>query len=348
MRVYFEVTSLLSKHLTSEGLYTRQLYKLLRGLGVDIHPVYKVPSGVRENYIEQHIGHGASKFRGFFASKNSIIHGPSGNLLSESDKFKKVISVNDMAMFRDGLMSPDLAEQLQVHLKQQTQTNLEAVIVPTLEVHNEFLVRFPKLVNKVHIIEPGCDHILDSSNLSDNRVVEGPYFVFTGVIDKRSNLSGVIKAFHAFCKLQSKVQLVVVGANGYGSEAIHKLIKSSSFRDRIILAGYKSNSQMKNIYTHALATVIPTYYEGFSYPMVESMKLSCPVITSSLGSLKDVGGEGVHYVNPKDPEQIMAAMERLYIDKIYREKLIEAGRAVTEGMTWLKTARSVLDIYNRL
>lgn len=348
MKVYFEVTSLLTKHLSTEGLYTKHLYRLLRGLGLDINPVYKVPSGVKENFIEFHLGHSASKFRNFFAAKNSIIHGPSGNLLSESDKFKKIISVNDMAMFRDGFMSPDHAQQLQIHLKQQTQTDLGAVIVPTLEVHNEFLVRFPKLINRVHVVEPGCDHILESSNFSGNRVVDAPYFVFVGLIDKRSNISGVIKAFEALANIQSKLHLVVVGDNGYGSDAIHKLLKSCTHRDRISLLGYKTHAQMKNIYAHALATVVPSYYEGFLYPMVESMKLGCPVVTSALGALKDVAGDGVHFVNPKDPEQIMGGMERIYADKIYRDKLIKAGSEVTATMTWLKTAHAVVDIYNKL
>ena len=348
MKVYFEVTSLLLKNLSSDGLYTKHLYKLLRGLGVDISPVYKVPPGIRENYIEYHLGHGASKFRPMFAAKDSVLHGPTGNLLVESDKFKRVISVNSLAMFREGMMSPALAKQLQTHLKQQVQSDLGAVIVPTLEVHNEFLVRFPKLVSKVHIVEPGCDHILDSSNLNDGRIVENPYFVFVGNIETRTNIAGVVKAFDAYCNIQSKVDLVIVGDNGFGSEAIHKLIDSSSHRQRMNLVGHKTGAQLKNIYNYALATVIPSYSEGFSFPMVESMKLGCPVIASAIASNKDVGGDAAHFVNPKDPEQIMAGLERIYVDKIYREKLIKAGQEVTQKMTWLKTAKEVASIYNKL
>lgn len=348
MKVLYDVTSLLTKSLTTDGIYTKHLFRVLRGIGVDVEPVYKVPRGVKENYIEQHLNHSSKKFFGLFSSKGTILHGPSGSLLSESDKFKKVLSINDLSMFRDGFRAPHVAEQLQTHLKQQVQGDVGAIIVPSYEVHNEFLVRFPKMVNKVHVVEPGSDHILESSSTYDKRFIENPYFLFVGTIDKRSNLVGVLKAFNAFCALQKNVQLVVVGNNGFGSEAIHKLMDTSSIRERISVLGYKEGAQVKKLYSDAIATVIPSYYEGFSFPLVESMKMGCPVITSGLGTMKEVGGEAVHLVNPKDPEQIMAAMERLYVDKVYREKLINAGREATSSVSWLGCAKGIAKIYGSL
>lgn len=348
MKVLYDVTSLLTKKLTTDGVYTKNLFRVLRGIGVDVDPVYKVPRGVKENLIEQHLNHSAKKFIGLFASKGSILHGPSGSLLSESDKFKKVLSINDLSMYRDGFHPPHLASQLQDHMKQQIQGEVGAIIVPSYEVHNEFLVRFPKMVNKVHVIEPGSDHILESSSTYDKRLIEDPYFLFVGNVDKKSNLTGVLKAFNAFCALQKNIKLAVVGDDGYGSEAIHKMLSSSGIKDRVRMLGYMQGAQLKKLYTDAIATVIPSYYEGFSFPLVESMKMGCPVITSALGTMKEIGGEAVHLVNPKDPEQIMAAMERLYADKVYRENLIGAGREAMASTTWLSCAKAVGRIYSSL
>ncbi|MEM7646922.1 MAG: hypothetical protein AAF203_08440, partial [Pseudomonadota bacterium] len=206
MKVFFDVTSLLSKNLTADGIYTKNLFRLLRGIGVDVEPVYKLPRGIRENHIESHISTTPKKFISFFATKGALLHGPSGNLLSESDKFSKVLSINDLAMYREGLMSAKHAQQLQNHLKQQMQNDIGAVIVPSYEVHNEFLIRFPKAVNKVHVVAPGSDHILDSSNHQDQKLVEIPYFLFVGTIGKQSNIAGVIKAFNGFCEMKSSVQ----------------------------------------------------------------------------------------------------------------------------------------------
>lgn len=348
MKVLLDVTSLLPKNLTGQGIYTKHLFRLLRGIGVEVSPVYKIPRGIKENYIESHISASAKKFYGIFNSKGTILHGPSGNLLSESNKFKKVLSVNDLSMFRGGMMPPNFAEQLQTHLKQQMQQNVSAVIVPSYEVHNEFLVRFPRFVDRVHVVTPGCDHILDSSSAQDNKLVSNPYFLFVGLIDKRSNIAGVVKAFDAFCAIKKDIQLVIAGDNGYGSELIHKLIESSSFRERYSIVGYKTGASLKKLYSEALGTIIPSYYEGFSFPLVESLRMGCPVVTSGLGAMKEIGADAVHLVNPKDPEQIMGGMERIYADRVYKEKLVSAGEEITQGMTWLNCAKNIAKIYQSL
>ena len=76
--------------------------------------------------------------------------------------------------------------------------------------------------------------------------------------------------------------------------------------------------------------------------------MGCPVITSALGTMKEIGGEGAHLVNPKDPVQIQAAMERVYADKVYKDKLIAAGQEITQSMTWLNTAKSISKIYHSI
>ncbi len=82
--------------------------------------------------------------------------------------------------------------------------------------------------------------------------------------------------------------------------------------------------------------------------MLESMKQGAPVISSALGSMKEIAEGAFHGVNPKNPEQIMAGMERIFVDKIYRLKLVEAGKEVTESMTWLKAAREITSLYQKI
>lgn len=347
MKVLFDVSALLPKNLNADGIYTKHLYRLLRGIGVDVDPVYKNTYGIKENFIEAHIAHSASKFYGIFG-KGNILHGPAGNLISESPKFKKVISINDLSMFRDGIYDAKLAKSLQSMIKQQFQNDPLAVFVPTQEVHNEVLVRYPKMVNKVHIVTPGADHILENTRTVDSKITDKPYFVFKGTIDKKSNLSGVIKAFSGFCAIQDKVQLIVVGDNGHGSDAIHKLVAGSAGKERISFVGYKSLPQLKRIYSDAIATLAPSLYEGFNFSVVEAMKMGCPVLTSGTASLAEVARDAALLVNPKDPEGIMAGMERLYVDQVYRGKLIEAGRERVDGMSWISCAKAVAKVYASL
>ena len=41
------------------------------------------------------------------------------------------------------------------------------------------------------------------------------------------------------------------------------------------------------------------------------MTFGCPVLSSNAGSLKEVGGEGLEYFNPKDVDDISYKMEKV-------------------------------------
>lgn len=348
MKILFDVTELMLKELTTEGIYAKYLFRILRGLGVDIDPVFSPPAGFKDNHIEYHINFAPKKFRLLFTKKGSLLHGPNGSLLSESPKLKKVLSINDLSMFHEGILPGDVASRLQSHLKQQIQMDPEAVIVPTQTLHNEVLVRFPKMINKVHVIPPGCDHMSDNRNVADQPVTESPYFLFNGSFGKRGNLSGVVKSFSGIAKSNSKVKLVITGYHDYGSEGVLNAIQKSDLSDRVLIRESASPALLKKMYSDAIALVVPSNYDGFNFPMMEAMRVGCPVIASSFGSNKDVAGEAAHFVNPKFPEQIMSGMERIFVDRTYRQKLVDMGYEVSNGLTWLACGKEISKIYSSI
>ena len=348
VKVLYDTTPLLPKKITGVGIYVRNLFRGLRGLGVDVNAVYQSSKLIKENSIDTHIQSSPKVFRAMFSPKNSIIHSTDVNLLSDSPKFKKVITIHDMTMFRDDMMDSRLAKKLQEHMKAQLNCNPDAIIVPSYEVHSEFLIRFPKFMNKVNVVYHGSDHLIDSDSLQRKAVTDKPYFLYVGTIEKKKNLVNIIKAFEGFCSLEEETQLVIVGGDGYGADGLNKLISSSPNKSRIIKTGYLQNASLKKLYANAIGLVFPSLYEGFGLQIVEAMKMGCPVITSSVGVMAELGREHSHIVNPMKPEQIMGAMERFVFDKNYRGKLITQGTARTEKMTWLECARETAAVYNKI
>ena len=348
MKVIYDVTALMQKQLSPEGVYTKHLYRVLRGLGIDLSPVYRKVPGLDASVIEKHLGHAAKKFFGLFASKGTIMHGPSGHIISESDKFKKVISVNDLAMFRGGVMPADVASRLQGHLNQQMQQNISAVIVPSYEVHNDFLVRFPKYADKIHVVAPGSDHVFEASSTEASSVIASPYFVYVGELDRRSNALGVIKAFEVVAANHEAPKLLLAGEFGYGGEEVDQAIKTSEYKDRITQVGAQSDGRLKSLFSSAICAVLPSHYEGFSFPAVEAMKMGCPVITSSVGAMKELGEDAALLVKPSEVSEIANAMEKVFQDEKYRLTLVDGGKEKTQAMTWLNSARAISEIYSKI
>ena len=77
----------------------------------------------------------------------------------------------------------------------------------------------------------------------------------------------------------------------------------------------------------AKATLFPSLYEGFGLPVLESMMLGTPVLTSNAGSLPEVAGDAALVVDPYDTQAIKRGIQALDSDADLRADLIARGRA---------------------
>jgi glycosyltransferase involved in cell wall biosynthesis len=76
----------------------------------------------------------------------------------------------------------------------------------------------------------------------------------------------------------------------------------------------------------ARATLFPSLYEGFGLPVLESMLLGTPVLTSTAGSLPEIAGEAAMLVDPYDVDAIRDGIRTLDADEPLRANLSERGR----------------------
>lgn len=85
------------------------------------------------------------------------------------------------------------------------------------------------------------------------------------------------------------------------------------------------NEHMIYLYQQALLLSFCSTEEGFGLPIIEAQFLSCPVLTSNISSMPEVGGEAAHYVNPYSVEQIRDGISQINSDIKYRNQLINKG-----------------------
>src|SRR5262249_1949134 len=133
-----------------------------------------------------------------------------------------------------------------------------------------------------------------------------PYFLFVGNLESRKNVAGLIRAFG---RLKARpehadTRLVLVGKAGFGIEDILNEAKHSPAPDHIVLPGFISNLGLVNYYQWAVGFVYPSLYEGFGFPVLEAMRLGCPVITGNTSATPEVAGEAAVLVNPRDDDEI--------------------------------------------
>jgi glycosyltransferase involved in cell wall biosynthesis len=110
-----------------------------------------------------------------------------------------------------------------------------------------------------------------------------------------------------------------------------------------------TNERMIELYAEAEVAVVPSLYEGFSLPAVESMACGVPLVTTTGGALPEVVGEDGEtglLVRPGDPGELAAAIVRVLGDREVAARLADNGRRrVLERFTWPACAATTAEHY---
>ena len=191
-----------------------------------------------------------------------------------------------------------------------------------------------------HLKRPklSVDVVYPSSNLTRQTVTETPplikrpYFLHVGVMEKRKNLSTLVRAFADFVSHPDFMdyQLVLVGQKGPRKhlddyDNIQSLIQQHQLEEKVILTGYVSQAALENYYQHALSYVFPSLNEGFGMPILEAFSYGLPVIIANQGSLVEVGGDAVLKVANNTVEGFKEALALLAKDTQLRKHMAERG-----------------------
>jgi glycosyltransferase involved in cell wall biosynthesis len=156
-------------------------------------------------------------------------------------------------------------------------------------------------------------------------VPAGGYYLFFGAIEPKKNIARMVEAYLGS---GSGRPLLIVGAPGWGSERDATLLKSMislDNRKRIIWLTYLPRDMLARLIAGARATLFPSLYEGFGLPVLESIALGTPVVTSDVSSLPEVAGDAALYVNPYDVGSISAAIRTMDSDDDLRADLSAKG-----------------------
>lgn len=181
-------------------------------------------------------------------------------------------------------------------------------------------------------------------NTLDKFGLQKPFILTVGKIEPRKNLTRLIKAFLT-AKLKN-IDLIVVGLKGWDKtmEQYNNLtIKNSNIR----FLGYVSDKELYSLYQSAFFFVYPSLYEGFGYPIVEAMKLGCPVATSNTSSLKEIGQGSALLFDPNSTEQIKEAILTLTANKSLRKNLMTKGRKKASLFKEENFAKKIIKVFEK-
>jgi glycosyltransferase involved in cell wall biosynthesis len=136
-------------------------------------------------------------------------------------------------------------------------------------------------------------------------LVAEPFILFVSTIERRKNHEVLYRAYHLLAKrgLRSKLpKLVFVGMPGWGVGDILKDIEIDPLtKGLIVQLNHVNDAELALLYQKTSFLVYPSLYEGWGLPVGEALAQGRAVLSSSEGSLPEVGGDLVRYVDPWRP-----------------------------------------------
>ena len=179
--------------------------------------------------------------------------------------------------------------------------------------------------------------------------VSGKYILYVGRLNKRKNLTGLVKAFTMLKERKSiPHQLVIGGIKDFLPQAETEMINTSPYKDDIIFTGYLPEEHLPMFYGLADVFVYPSFYEGFGLPCLEAMSCGCPVISSNVTSLPEVVGDAGILVDPSNVNQIAQAMFEVVSTEGLRPEMSMKGLERAKLFSWDKTAKKILEVIERV
>lgn len=113
-------------------------------------------------------------------------------------------------------------------------------------------------------------------------------FIFVGEMIKRKNVEALLQAFHSEFENHEKVNLVIKTnnpkINDFCADIKKRLKLKLKYKQEIVITQRLSDEQLYSIMRQCHVSVMPSYGEAWSYPVIEGMALGLPAIyTNGIG-----------------------------------------------------------------
>jgi glycosyltransferase involved in cell wall biosynthesis len=174
-----------------------------------------------------------------------------------------------------------------------------------------------------------------------------PFVLFVGTIEPRKNLEGLLHGFK-LSGLSNNHRLVVAGARGWKTSGISKTLKRLDLDEKVVFCGFVPDEELSALYRLASVFCYPSLDEGFGLPVLEAMACGCPVVTSEIPALREVGGDIPIYVNPRNTLSIASALKKVAEDNQCRKTMAQRGIDRAKRFSWDRAALDVLKVIDKI
>lgn len=169
-----------------------------------------------------------------------------------------------------------------------------------------------------------------------------PFVMYTGGIDHRKNIEGLIRAFSKLPKnLRDNHQLAIVcSIQPAAKESLTSLVlKVGLNKQQVVFTDYVPEEDLILLYNLTNLFVFPSWHEGFGLPLLEAMRCGAPAISSNLSSLPEVIGWQEAQFDPHNDQEMTNLIEKGLTGSAFRQQLIDNATKQSQLFSWDLTSQ---------
>ncbi|MDP8924267.1 MAG: glycosyltransferase family 4 protein [Chloroflexota bacterium] len=181
------------------------------------------------------------------------------------------------------------------------------------------------------------------------------FVLYVGGISPHKNLDMLMRSFGALVNHPcfADVRLVLVG--DYSGDSFHscyadliRLRTALGLERHVSFTGYVPDADLAELYSAALALIMPSFEEGFGLPVLEAMASGTAVVASGRGSLPEVLGGAGRLFDPASDADLTLALDEVLGDERRRGDMIRRGLERARAYTWARSAEAVARAFEDL
>ncbi len=152
-----------------------------------------------------------------------------------------------------------------------------------------------------------------------------------------------LEAFESLAMDNPSMVLVIAGNRGSGEKELADRCATSDAAGQIMHVGLLSEVDKHWLLRRTEIFLSPSTYEGFGLAIGEAAAHGCAVISSDVGAVAEVVGNGALYCDGTRPDQIATALRSVLSNEEERQRLVHEGSVATQPFSESRKACDVRD-----
>jgi glycosyltransferase involved in cell wall biosynthesis len=168
------------------------------------------------------------------------------------------------------------------------------------------------------------------------------FVMYTGGIDPRKNIEGLISAYARLPATVRKAHQLAVVCSAQ-EDSIAALMRHAKRQglgaEELVMTGFVSDDDLVALYNLCAAFCLPSWHEGFGLPALEAMQCGVATIGAKTSSIPEVIGRADALFDPHDQNDMAQRLHQVLIDADYRASLARHGLRQARKFSWEESAR---------